>query len=71
MTCEGLTDEQKKAINDFKEFEQHLLGMWKIIKEDGAPYTVDKRWLSIARTHFEEGFMAMIRCIAQPETVEF
>lgn len=30
---------------------------------------LDKRWLSIARTHVEEGFMAMNRAVFQPARV--
>lgn len=30
---------------------------------------VDKRWLAIARTHIEQGFMAMNRSIFNPERV--
>lgn len=27
----------------------------------------DMRWASIAKTHFEEGFSALVRSIAKPE----
>jgi hypothetical protein len=29
---------------------------------------VDKRWLAIARTDLQKGFMALVRSIARPET---
>lgn len=29
---------------------------------------VDKRWAAIARTHFQEGFMALNRAVFQPES---
>ena len=29
---------------------------------------IDPRWLAIGRTHLQEGFMAVIRAIARPET---
>lgn len=29
---------------------------------------IDKRWLSIARTDLQKGFMALVRSIAKPET---
>ena len=32
---------------------------------NGAPDT-DKRWVAIARTHLQEGFMALTRAIAKP-----
>lgn len=31
---------------------------------------VDKRWLSIARTHIEQGFMAMNRAIFKPTRID-
>lgn len=29
---------------------------------------VDKRWVSIARTHFQQGFMALNRAVFQPDS---
>ena len=34
---------------------------------NAAPDT-DKRWVAIARTHLQEGFMALTRAIAKPTT---
>lgn len=30
--------------------------------------TVDRRWVAIARTHLQEGFMALTRSVAKPES---
>ncbi len=30
--------------------------------------SIDKRWLAIARTDLQKGFMALVRSIAQPTT---
>lgn len=30
----------------------------------------DKRWLAIARTHFEQGFMALNRSIMRPQRIK-
>lgn len=37
---------------------------------DAAQHTpgVDHRWLSIARTHFQQGYMALVRSVARPES---
>lgn len=37
---------------------------------EGTPIRtgVDQRWLSIGRTHLQQGFMAVIRSIAKPTT---
>ena len=34
---------------------------------EGEP-TVDKRWLEIAKTDLQKGFMGLVRSIAQPTT---
>ena len=31
---------------------------------------IDQRWLAIARTHIEQGFMALNRAIFRPQRVE-
>lgn len=30
----------------------------------------DQRWIAIARTHFQEGFMALNRAVFQPQRIE-
>lgn len=67
-----LTDEQKSHVNAVKDAEQQLLMLMKSYTgEPAMGYKLDMRWFSIARTHFEQGFMAMCRAITQPDTVEF
>lgn len=67
-----LNDQQKSHMNAFKQREQDLLIMMKAyLGEPQLSYKLDMRWFNIARTHFEQGFMAACRAIAQPETVEF
>lgn len=34
----------------------------------GNPTVLDQRWISIGATHLQEGWMAVIRGIAQPTT---
>lgn len=51
------------AINSVKAAEVDIAALWKQIGEiDG----VDQRCRAIARTHFEEGFSALVKSIAQP-----
>lgn len=63
-----LSDEQKASMNLLKELEGTLLTALK--RYNDMP-EINKRWVSIARTHFEQGFMAAVRAIAQPQTIEF
>lgn len=52
------------CINEVKNAEAELGQLWqRVMLLDG----VDKRWANIARTHFEEGFSALVRSIAKPE----
>ncbi|MGE0487294.1 MAG: hypothetical protein AB7Q81_24280 [Gammaproteobacteria bacterium] len=35
---------------------------------EGQGRKVDGRWVSIGRTHLQQGFMALVRSVAQPTT---
>lgn len=59
-----LTQDEIDQMNAVKEAEVALGDVWRRVME--LP-DVDKRWASVARTHFEEGFMALVRSIARPE----
>jgi hypothetical protein len=62
-----LSGSDVEIINEIKEAEAELGNFWKeICSTEGG---VDKRWASIAKTHFQEGFSALVRSIAQPEDV--
>ncbi len=56
-----LTEEQTALINTAKDLEASLLAQLKIIQ-----LYSDQKWRDIAQTHFEEGFMALVRAIARP-----
>lgn len=57
-------------VNEFKQDEERLLrkldALVQAVYEDmgGTPY--DVRWVAIARSHFEQGFMALNRAVFQP-----
>jgi len=46
-------------IATIKKLEEHVAGVWLALSGD-------PRWRSIARTHFQEGFSALVRSIALP-----
>jgi hypothetical protein len=58
-----LTAEEVIMINGIKEAEEALADVWGTVE---AWSTTDPRWLDIARTHFQEGFSALVRSIAKP-----
>ncbi len=41
-----------------------------LCRDSGAPNArpLDGRWLSLGRTHLQQGFMALVRCVAQPDS---
>jgi hypothetical protein len=60
-----LSQEEIDVINLFKGHEQALGRAWA--HTVGDVEGIDLRWAAIAKTHFEEGFSAMIRSIAKPQ----
>ena len=60
-----LTEEEISLINRIKD---HGEATGKLVNEIFEEYDgLDRRWASIAKTHFQEGFMALVRSIAKPE----
>lgn len=58
---------QVHLINDFKTLEQDIL---RAIQTVAETYHPDKRWMAIGKTHIEQGFMAIVKAITQPEKGE-
>lgn len=52
-----------KLVNQAKVAEEHTLRMLDALTQHPD---YDKRWLNVARTHIEQGFMAMNRAIFKP-----
>lgn len=59
-----LSDFELRSINEIKDAEAELGQLWRSV---GNQLAVNPRWMSIAKTHFEEGFSAFVRAIAKPE----
>lgn len=59
----NLTAGEIDQINAIKEAEEELAGLWGSVERDSR---TDSRWLAVARTHFQEGFSALVRSVAQP-----
>lgn len=72
-----LTQAEVDLMNEGKELA-HRVGEWieKLRKMNGQPDgdsardlpSLDQRWVSIGATQLQQGFMAVIRGIAQPTT---
>lgn len=61
------TVDTAKVVNRNKILEEMVLRM---LDEHFKDATYDGRWLAIAKTHFQEGFMAMNRAVFQPKRIE-
>jgi hypothetical protein len=61
-----LSEQELVMINEIKDGEAAVGELWRSVQSTDA---VDQRWLAVAKTHFQEGFTALVRSIAQPEDV--
>lgn len=60
-----LSQGEINAMNNIKEYGEELrslLGELRTITD------IDQRWVSIAETHLQQGIMAAVRAVAQPES---
>lgn len=72
-----MVDNQHKRIAGYRDLDAGTIELMNVVKmceagvaqiwrEVTAQDEVNGRWLAIARTHFQEGFSAMIRALTQP-----
>jgi hypothetical protein len=72
-------DNQHKQIKGYRDLSEQEIAMMNVCKEKAEEVgkiiktledlsNVDKRWLAIAKTTLQTGFMQLIRSIAQPTT---
>lgn len=62
-----ISDERLSLVNENKVAEANLLAK---LDEMSFRVDLDIRWLGIARTHIEQGFMALNRSILRPQRVK-
>lgn len=74
-----MVDNQHKKITGYRDLSEDEIALMNeckglatqvgdlVERVYNAP-DVDKRWSAIARTHLQEGFMALIRSVARPTT---
>lgn len=66
------TPDQIERINSLKSAEVEIVKLLECIarniKDTNNPELLpaDPRWLSIAKTHIQQGFMAAVRAVARP-----
>lgn len=57
------------TVNHFKEVEERLLRDIDAMRDSVEKHRFDQRWLSIAQTALEQGFMALNRAVFQPSRI--
>lgn len=76
-------DNQHRQIKGYRELDEHEIHLINSIKTKAneigelvhsmerlnlaSPGTVDPRWLAIAKTQLQQGFMALTRAAAKPD----
>jgi len=71
-------DNQHRKISGYRELDQSEIDMMNQIKNTGKlvggmiedlerESGLDKRWLAIAKTDLQKGFMAAVRAVAKPD----
>lgn len=63
-----LNQEEINLMNDAKQKEAETLGLIDKLKQrfEGESDSESLRWLSIAKTDIQKGFMSLVRSIAKP-----
>lgn len=61
------SDESVALVNENKAAEERILRVMDKMREN---VWIDQRWLAIARTQIEQGFMALNRSVFKPGRVK-
>lgn len=61
-----LTQAEINAMNQIKAESERVKELLAYVRAPG--FDTDQRWASIAETHLQQGFMALVRSIAKPTT---
>ena len=72
-------DNQHKQIKGYRDLSQEEIDLMNKVKAKGEELGelveklmetdgLDKQWIAIGKTHLQQGCMALVRGIAQPET---
>ena len=64
----GYRDLSQQEIDDVNESKELAAQVGNLIEKLESIDSIDKRWLAIAKTDLQKGFMSLVRSIAQPTT---
>lgn len=60
-----LSQAEIDAMNQCKDFAKQCGQLIELMEQTPE---IDKRWLAIAKTDLQKGFMSLVRSVAQPTT---
>jgi hypothetical protein len=63
-----LTDLELGAINDIKAMENRVGDLVSTLRDPDTGLTIDPRRAARAVTHFETGFMFLVKAVAKPDS---
>lgn len=61
-----LSEQDVELVNLIKDAEIQVGKLWRMVVEQNV---ADRRWTAVAKTHFQEGFTALVRAVTKPEDV--
>lgn len=64
----GYRDLSQEEIDLMNDGKAQAIQVGDLISKLELISSIDKRWLAIAKTDLQKGFMSLIRSIAKPET---
>lgn len=67
---QDFSDLRLKLVNDLKESEELVLRRLDHLEDAPDELPMDRRWLAIARTHIQQGYMAAVRAVMQPKRIK-
>lgn len=64
----GYRDLSQSEINAMNAVKKEAERIGFLVEEMKENLLLDQRWVDIAQSHLQQGFMAAVRSIAQPES---
>lgn len=64
----GYRDLNQQEVNDMNDIKAEGERLKTVIAAMRSRREIDQRWVSIAETHLQQGIMAAVRAVAQPES---
>lgn len=64
----GYRDLSEAEIRTMNECKQYAMDVGNLVEIMENTEGLDQRWIAIAKTDLQKGFMALVRAVAQPDT---